>query len=494
MSVSSATETFIDGAELFDQEKYQSTVTTSLEPDPIQMEEDFKRPLSQRIIPIHSHTRNVYGEYRLDDVIVRCPSEAFRKHQEQQWNMVKKEAGEKSWSWTVTMIGTIVCTIGGGALIGRATAGTALPPILFVIGLVGTVVSIVFAMKANSSYNEAQTQIDKWETDPVVKVGLARNEAHNKGFPYIYANKLKLGHGPSTTALFHPLQVEYEYKKYFDSFCRKLLDQVNPTPSYWMNQFRTCNPVSSAYMTYGLGYIPEHMKPVLIDSARFESFLNDITSSYDKMKSDVRKTAKERIEANTKTRNEQLQPLAEARDTGIATAEANRDRVLRDSLSSDARCREARGTFTAIKEALQDNYNRSAAPINKKYDGKIKEIERERDEQIRKLDEQKGNQLGNNYRAARDLLVRAKEAWDNKGYKPVNFQQYFPYQAVQPAWGNQQPSYYRPPVYPQQPAYNAYQQVPQNHPGYSQFGYGHAEQLPAQQQYYYAPQRVPTGR
>jgi hypothetical protein len=507
MSVTFATETFTDGAELFDQEKYQSTVTTSLDPDPIQMEKDFKRPLSQRIIPIHSHTKNVYGEYRLDDVLVRCPSEAFREYQRQQWNTVKQEAEKKSWGWTYTMLGTAACTVIGGILsfldksdsakyVGKAIANSPLSPILFVAGLVGTVVSIVFTLRENSSYNQAQTQINKWDTDPVLKVGEARDEAYNKGFPYIYANKLKLGQGPSTTALFHPLQVEYEYKKYFSSFCRKLLDQTNPSPAVWMNQFRSGNPVSPAYMTYGLGYIPEHMHPVLEDYSRFESFLNDITSSYDTLKFDVRKTAGERIEANKKARNEQLRPLAEARDAGITTAEVDRDRVLRSHSTNDAQRREARATFSAIKEALENNYTRSVTPINKKYDVKIKEVESERDNQIKKLDDQKGSQLGNNYRAARELLVRAKEAWDNRDYRPVNFQQYFPYQTTQPAWANQQPSYYQQPVYQQQPAYNAqnaYQQVPQNYPGYGNqgyghFGYGHVGQIPSQQQYYYAPQ------
>jgi hypothetical protein len=500
MSVTSATETFTDGAELFDQEKYLSTVTTSLDPDPVQMERDFQRPLSQRIIPIHSHTKSIYGEYRLDDVIVRCPSEAFRQYQRQQWNVVKNEAGEKKWGWSATLIGSVVIAVIGGILaVKDATSKSPLGPVVFVVGLIGTVVSIVFTLRTNSSYNQAQTQIDKWDADPVLKVGEARNEAHNKGFPYIYANKLKLGDRPSTTALFHPLQVEYEYKKYFSSFCRKLLDQANPSPAVWMNQFRSSNPISPAYMTYGLGYIPEHMAPVLEDYSRFEAFLNDISSSYDKLKLDVKKTANERIESYKKTRNEQLRPLAEARDAGIAAAEVDRDRVLRSRSASDAQRREAKATFSAIKTALESNYTHSAATINKKYDGKIKEVESERDTKIKNLDEQKNNQLSNNYRATREILVRAKEAWDNKGYKPVNFQQYFPYQTVQPAWIQQQPGYYQ-----QQPAYNpqaqnAYQQVPQNYPGYGypgygQFGYGNAGQIPSQQQYYYAPQTMPGGR
>jgi hypothetical protein len=496
MSVTSATEIFTDGAELFNQEKYQSTVTTSFDPDPTQMEQDFKRPLSHRIIPIHSHTKSIYGEYRLDDVIVRCPSEAFREHQKQQWDTIKKEKEEKSWIWTAVLIGSL-------AAVGIGFAPTPFAPIFLVAGAIGSIASIVFLATTRSSINQANDQINKWDADPVMKVGKAREEAHKQGFPYIYANKLKLGQGPSKTALFHPLHVEYEYKKYFNSFCNKLLDQVNPVPASWMNQFCSSNPVSPECMIYGLGYIPEHMKPVLEDCSHFKSFLSDITSSYDNLKSEHRRIAKESIEAHTKTRNEQLQPLAEARDTGIAKAEADRDRVLRDTQNIDAR-QAARTTFAAIKEALQDNYTRNATPITKKYDAKIKEIERKRDEWIRKLDEQKGSQLGNNYRAARELLVRARQAWENKGYQPVNFQQYFAYQTAQPVWVQQQPAYYQPSVYQQQPAYqpNAQNVYPQfgnpgpqyGNPGYGHFGYGHAGQNPAQQQYYYVQQPTPPRR
>ncbi len=294
-------------------------------------------------------------------------------------------------------------------------------------GAVGAVASIIFAANAHSSYNRANDEVNKWDADPVMKVGHARNEAHKHGFPYIYANTLKLGEGPSRRALFHPIQVEYEYKKYFESFCSKLLNQFNLSVDSWMNQFRSCNPISSGYMLYGLGRIPDRMKLVIEDYTRLASLLEDIARSYDQLKIDVRKTARERIDSYTKTKNDQLQPLAQTRDKGIADAEADKDKVLRDPEASDSRRREARDTFTAIKEALKDNYTRNTAPINKKYDVKIKEVEKERDERLTKLDGQKASQLGNNYRAARELLERAKEAWDNKGYQPVNFQQYFPY-------------------------------------------------------------------
>jgi hypothetical protein len=524
MSVTSATETFTEGPELFEQEKYKSTVTISIEPDPVQMEQDFKKPLSQRIIPMHSHTKNVYGEYRLDDVIVRCPSEPFREHQKHQWNTVKKEAEEKSWGWTVTAIAAgVVAAIGGVLLamepttvagyLGTTISESPLAPILLAAGAVAAIASLVFVANANSSFNQAQTQVSKWDADPVMKVGLARNEAHNQGFPFIYANKLKLGQGPSTTALFHPLQVEYEYKKYFNAFCDKLLSQSNPSPSAWMNQFRSFNPVSSALMTYGLGHVPEHMKPVIEDSNRFHSLLDDIANSYDRLKSDVRKTSNERIESYEKIRNEQLQPLAQARDAGIATAERDRDTVLRDLGASERRRREARETFNAIKEALETNYTRNASPLTKKYDGKIKEVERERDTQVRKLEEQRSSQLSNNFRAAHELLVRAKEAWDTKGYRPVNFQQYFPHQTVQPVWVQQQPVYYQQqpaqpvyhqpvqPVYQQQPVYS--QQVPNHYTpvlptgnnGYGQYVYGQQpqHQIPVGQHYYYTQQPARSG-
>lgn len=519
MSVNSATDSFTDGAELFDQEKYQSTVTTSIEPDPVQMEQTFNRSLSRRIIAMHSPTKSIYGESRLDDVIVRCPSEAFREHQKQQWSVVKTEAEEKSWNWTVTAIGTGLGAAAGGVLLamgptdvagylGPTIANSQFAPFLLVVGGIAAAAAVFFAWKENSSVNQAHTQINKWGEDPVMKVGLARNEAHKQGFPYIFANNLKLApEQPSTTALFHPIQVKYEYEKYFETYCTKLLSQVNPSPAAWVEQFRSCNPVSSAYMTYGLGHVPEHMKPVIEDYTRFETFLNDISTSYDKMKSDVRATAKESIDSYTKTKNEQLQPLAQARDTGIATAEADKDRVLRDLTSSERRRREARETFNAIKDALDANYTRSAASITREYDEKIKETERDRDVKLRKLDEQKGGQLSNNYRAARELLERATQAWDNKGYHPMNFQQYSPYQNAQQVWIHQQPVpapvyyqqpvqqqpvYYQqqPPVY-QQPVQPVQQQPsyvqPQPNPGFGQYVYGqHVQaQIPAQQHYYY---------
>jgi hypothetical protein len=477
MSVTSATETFTDGAELFDQEKYQSTVTTSIEPDPVQMEQTFKQPLSQRIITIHSPKQSIYGESRVDDVIVRFPSEAFREHQKQQWSVVKKEAEEKSWGWTVTAIVSALGTVFGGVYF-AANQDSIAGPVLLGIGLVAAIVSAVFFANAQSSINNADTQINKWDADPVMRVGLARNEAHKQGFPYIYANNLKLAPGqPSTTALFHPIQVKFEYEKYFESYCTKLLSQFDPSPAAWVNQFRSSNPVSSAYMTYGLGDVPVRMKPVIEDYTRFEEFLNDIATSYDKMKSDVRATAKERIDSYTKTRNEELQPLAKARDAGIATAEADKDRVLRDLSAIESRRREAKETFTAIKDALEANYTRNATPITKKYDAKIKEVESDRDVQLRRLDTQKGGQLSNNYRAARELLDRAKKAWDNKGYQPVEFQQYFPYQNAQQVWAQQQPGYYQQ----QQPVQPVYQQQQRNN-GFGPYVYGQPvqAQIPTQ--------------
>lgn len=503
MSVNSATESFTNDAELFDQEKYQTTVTTSLDPDPTQIEQAFKNPLSQRIIPIHSHNESAFGEWRLDDVLVRAPSEAFRKHQKEQWGAVKKEAEEKSWWWTVTAIGTGALAAAGGVLYAMDQQ---YGPILLVAGAIAALVSVVIAANANSSFNQAQTQISKWDADPVMKVGLARNEAHNLGFPYIYANQLKLDEGKSSkTALFHPLQVEYEYKKYFTSFCKKLLEPSNPSPADWMNQFRSSNPVSSALMVYGLGSVPEHMKPVVEDFRQLQSRLDDIATTYDQLKSAARKTANEHIEIYKKTKNELLQPLAKVRDHGIATAEADKNRVLNDPSASENRRQEARKTFNAIKEVLEANYTRSSRPINKKYDGKIQEVEKERDTQLSKLNEQKSSQLSNNFRAAHELLVRAKEAWDNKGYKPVNFQQYFPYQTPvwtqqQPVFVQQQPVYQQPVTYSQLPPNqlpplnpNIYTPVLPGSNGFGQVVYGQQGQISAPQVFYPKPSAPDLG-
>jgi len=447
MSVTSATESFIDGAELFDQEKYQTTVTTSLDPDPTQIEQAFNTPLSQRIIQIHSYRDSIYGEWRLDDVLIRCPSEAFRKHQKQQWSALKNEAEERGWWWTVTAIGSGALAGAGGVLL---ALDKQLGSVLLIVGAIAAIASLIFMAKENASFNQAHAQIVKWDADPVRKVGDARNEAHNKGFPYIYEKNLKLEKGKSsTTALFHPLQVQYEYKKYFESFCKKLLDRSTLAHADWMNLFRSYNPVSSDLMLYGLGHIPEHMKPVVDDLTNLRSRLDDISTSYDQLKSDVRETAYKRIESNKKMRTDELKPYVDARDADIRKAEADRNKVLNDPFANEKQRQEARKAFNTLKETIEDNYTRSVRPINKKYEKEIQKAEQERDTHITQLSDQKLSQLNNNFIAARELLVRAKDAWDNKGYTPVNFQRYFPYQTTQPAWTQPpfHPSLY-PPVLP----------------------------------------------
>ncbi|HEX2579934.1 MAG TPA: hypothetical protein VHK67_06000 [Rhabdochlamydiaceae bacterium] len=480
MDAISAAETFTDSAELFNQDKYKSTVEISLEPDPIQMEKDFQKPLSQRIIPIHTQTKSIYGDYRVDDVLVRCPSEAYRAHQQRQWdsaknewNGVKKEAEARSWSWTVTTICTSIVAIVGGVLanmdkgtavgyLGEAVANSPFAPILLIAGLVATFTSIVFVAKALSAINEANEQINKaneqiskWGDNPVMKIGLARDYAHNQGFPYIYRNDLKLGQGPSKTALLHPIQVEYEFKKYFNNFCNQLLGQLNPSPTTWIDQFRHYNPVSASLMNYGLGHIPVYMKPVTEDFGRLQSMLNDIANAYDRLKSGVTTTARDQVAAYTTTKNELLQPLAKLRDHGILAAEKERDLAFKDPDSTPKQRQDARKLFDAVKGECEATYAKNAAPINAKYNKKIKHVEEERDATLKRLDEQKSSQLSNNYHAARELLARAKEAWDNKHYRPINFQQYFPTQQTgQPAWMKQQPGYYHQPItYPQPPAY-----------------------------------------
>lgn len=475
MSGISATDSFTDGAELFDQEKYRSTVSTSLEPDPIQMEKDFTRPLNQRIIAIHSSDREVYADYRVDDVHVHCTSDAFRAHQQNQWNNVKTDAESKGWSWTVTAFASgIVAVIGAGALgFGVTAATTAAVSAVAILALV-CVSSLFVIANANSAAKQAEEQITKWSEHPAYKIGKERDEAHQKGFPYIYHNNLKLVEASSKTGRFHPTQVEHEYKKHFDTFCRKMLGQTfNTSQSDWVTTFRQSNPLSRDWMIYGLGDVPDHMKPVIDDHARFESFLNDIDKSYETLKSEIRATAKEKIEGYNQSKNGQLQPLAEIRDRDIAAARAVRDKVLEKyPLPTSKHHQDAQASYSKMKKTIEENYALKANPIHKRFDDKVKEVESQCDENLKRLDTQKGQQFANNYHAAHELLVRAKQAWDNKGYQPVNFHQYFPYQAPQPAYGYQ---------VQQQPAQPVYAQ---GNPGYgAQPSYGY----PVQQQGYAIP-------
>lgn len=479
MSVTSATETFTEGPEFFDQDKYRSTVETSLEPDPIKMENDFQKPLSQRIIRIHSPTKSSHDKHRVDDVLVTTPSEAFRANQQQQWSDVKNkwsnaknEAEDKYRFWGIILGAEIAMSAVGACFsfmdqakvaryLGDAIANFPLGPGLLIAGLVGVVASAVFTMtasaainKANAQIKTANEQIGKWGDDPVMKIGHARNYAHNQGFPYIYRNNLKLGQGPSKTALFHPLQVAYEFKKYFSNFCNHLLGQLNPSPTAWIDRFRDSNPVSASLMNYGLGYVPEYMKPVIEDFGRLQSMLDTIANNYDRLKSTVRTTARDQIAAYTETKSALLEPIAKRRDHGIATAEKEKNNVVYDREATEKQRQDAEKLFDIVKKECEATYEKEASPIIQKYNKKIKDAEKERETTLTKLDEQKSSQLGNNYLAARELLVRAKEAWDNKHYRPMNFNQYFLNQQTgQPVWPQPQPGYYQPAAYPQQPTY-----------------------------------------
>ncbi len=515
MSVHSATDSFTDGADLFDQEKYWSTVSTSIEPDPIAMETEFNKPLSERIILMPSGRHSTQEQYRLDDLIVRVPSAAFRQHQINQWQAQKTEADKTHWAWSATAIVSGLTAAAGAiglamdktqvaSVLGSAVVAL---PVLVGAGVITALVSLFFISSASTASDKANEQMSKWGADPVVKIGRERDHAHRQGFPYIYAHNLKLGSQPSYTGRFHPKQVEHEYKMYFEAFCRKLLDQsFNSSKVTWMENFRSANPLSSSMMIYGLGEVPNHLKPVIEDYTRFEAFLNDIRKSYEDLKSQVRATAKERTDGYIKDRNSQLQPYSQARDTAIATAKAERDRILeRHPLETDRHNKEARVNYEAIKKALEDDYSLRATPIIRRFDVKIKEVENEKDERIKKLNDQQSQQLANNYKAAHELLVRADAAWKGKQYQAVNFQQYFPYQVpAQAAWYGQPlpivqptPVYYPQPqvAYPQygmqQAAYSQPSSPPVQQPVYQQ-AYPQQQQAavyyPAQQGGYYVVQ------
>jgi hypothetical protein len=468
MSVTSATD-FSEGPELFEQEKYRSQVSIAVEPDPNTIDQEFRKPLKDRISGPISTAGN-YVNYRLDDIDVRVPSDAFRQHEVNQWAQAKKEAEGRRWTWSAAAIGSAVFAIVGGfacvEFFGRGVPRDSLTSVFLVAGVVCALALAVFisvVTAAGAAVKKAAEQINKWDEDPVMKIGKERNYAHDQGFPYIYANNLKLGREPSCTARFHPKQVEHEYKKYFKSFCEKMLaESCSACKVTWMENFSISNPLSSQLMKYGLGEVPERMRQVIADYDRLGSFLADIRKSYGDLKTREREIAKERIEIYNRERTTKLQPHVDARNTAIAAAKASRDKVFeKHPLETSHQNREARKNFEGIKKAFEDDYAGRAAPINKKYDGMIQDTEKDRDARIQKLDDQKFHQLTNNYNAAHDLLIRADQAWKGQTYQPVNFQQYFPWQPA-PA----QPVYYYPTQQPQPVVY--YQQQPPIPPMYQQ--------------------------
>jgi hypothetical protein len=466
MSVASATD-FSEGPELFDQEKYWSQVSTAVEPDPKTIDEEFRKPLKDRISgPINITGK--YAYYRLDDVDVRIPADAFRQYEVDQWTQAKKEAEGKQWRWSLIAIGSAAfAAIGGGlawaGFLGTEVAQSPLALAIVVAGVVVVVVSAVFITAAGTAITKAAEQINKWGGAPLMKIGQARNSAHEQGFPYIYTNSLKLGREPSYTALFHPKQVEHEYKKYFKSFCKTMLaESCSSCKVTWMKDFLTSNPLSSRMMKYGLGEVPQRMTQVVADYDRLGAFLADIQKSYSDLKARETDMAKERIEIYNHERTTKLQPLVDARNDAIAVAKANRDRVFEQHpLETSSQNREARRNFEGLKKASDEDYAARAAPINKKYDSMIQASEKDRDARLQKLDDQNFHQLTNNYNAARELLIRADQAWKGQTYQPVSFQQYFPWQSA-PA----QPFYY--PFQPQPAVYRPEQKAQRHRPDYQQ--------------------------
>ena len=471
MSGIAATD-FTEGAEIFDQEKYWSQVSISIEPDAHFIDTEFKRPLSERIAG-PSNVNGIYAEYRVDDVVVRTTSDAFRRHEVNQWNQAKKEAEDKKWAWSATAIGTGL--VGAIGAIGMAevlgTGMIAVSPYLLGIGLVAAAVAGIFVISTHAQIGKATDQINQWSASPVMKIAQERNYAHEQGFPYIYSHNLKLGRDPSYTGRLHPKQVEHEYKKYFEAFCKKLLgESCNSCKVSWMNSFLNYNPLSSSLMLYGLGEIPDRLRNVIADYDRLASFVKDIRNSYGDLKTRERELAKERIDNFNRERAMKLQPLVDERDTQLAAAKTIRDEVFdKHPLPTSREHRDAQRTYELTKKTLEENYTLRAAPINKSFDSKIKAAEIDRDGRIQKLSDQKDHQITNNYNAARDLLIRAEQAWKGQQYQPVNFQQYFPWQApaAQPVYyAVHQPvamAYYQAqtPAYPQAaPIY------PNMNPGY----------------------------
>jgi hypothetical protein len=495
MSVGSI-ESFTEGAELFDQEKYRSTISIHTEPNPRAMEAEFQKPLSDRINRIPLRTDGIYAEYVLDDVKVRCPSDAFRQHEIREWEKNKKDAEKthEGWLWTaiacaaVAIVDGIIMLAGKEQIINSFGTRAAyyinrIAPVLAVGGLACSIISLLYMALANKNIDTAKTQIDKWSADPVKKVGHERNKAHEQGFPYIYSNSLKLGKNPSYTAVFHPKQVEHEYKKHFDRFCDKLLNKSDHASKVsWMENFCYMNPLSKPLMMYGLDRVPEHMEQVVEDYVKLESFLKNIRSSYDDLKSREKSLAKERIDACNKEKNVLLQPAIDLYNVQLKAAKDIRDKAFeKHPLDTDQHHKDAKATYEATKKVLDNDYTARITPITQRYDAKVKELEKDRDERLKKLDDQKAHQLVNNYKAAHELLVQAYQAWTNqKPAQPVNFNPYFAWQAPQAA----QPVYYQQPQAPAQPYY----QHPQNPAGYyvqPQYPAGYTQQTVT---YYAAPQ------
>lgn len=444
-------------ADDFYQEKYKTTVSEYSIPNPVEMEKQVKKPLSERIIVKPLQTDGIFETHIVDCVKVRAVADTVRQERIAAWSAKKNEAESSAWKWGIG--GTFLTVISAGATFSNMTH----PLFASLIATIGVAAAVIGASVKVYESSEVSKKIAEWSTNPREEIAKQRTAAYERGFLNAFFGHLKFGDVKAKTPILHRAEVEHMYKNYTNGFFAKALDNTQHKGwDAWVHYFVTNNPFSIPMMEYGLGQIPAQYQAAVQDVRSFVLLMSQIGGSYDTLKTEVRNMADQQIKDINKKRDEELKPFVTLKESQLKVAKENCDRVLLN-LSSTVNERDtATKNFSAIKETLEKDFKKNADPINKKYDDQVKAIEARRDAQLKRYDEQRSDQFNAKFQAGKEVCDKAYAAWKGyaQQYQPMNWGLYVPNYQQQPV--TQQPYYYAPPA--QYPAQYAYPAQPAQYP------------------------------
>ncbi|HEY5236268.1 MAG TPA: hypothetical protein VIJ14_08835, partial [Rhabdochlamydiaceae bacterium] len=228
----------VDSGAVYDPLPWESpSIFLGETPDPLQMETDLKKTLSERVVV--DLTIGKTARYNVDRCLnVDGPTELYRTKMAKAWE--KREKANLIVRNIFVLAGVVSFFL------------SSVPGFLICMGL---------AWWLSSDGADAQ-QRQLYSIPPYQKSADQRAYAYQKSFPAIYA--LGLQWTPlHNSGVLHPNEVEYHYQKYFDAFSQKLLTETpstNEEKKAWFDQFFSFNPLSPAMLEYGLKTVPPSLE------------------------------------------------------------------------------------------------------------------------------------------------------------------------------------------------------------------------------------------
>lgn len=217
MSAISPVSTGFDSpADLFEQEKYQRSITTTdnYVHAPAEMEKRVNSLLEKRIQPL-SDGRGMFSQSSVDStVVVKGVSDIFCKDRIEKWKKIEEESLNTRNKAVVGMWSSVLA----GMLVRAMHSKN--DPAALAIGVIGVTANIIFALLAQNKITQAKEQQASWNTSPAEGVARERTEAYKRGFMHVYNHSMKIEKEGSKNGVLHPLEVRTMFERYFPNFSK----------------------------------------------------------------------------------------------------------------------------------------------------------------------------------------------------------------------------------------------------------------------------------